>query len=175
MTRPTRSSWATRGQDPLFYLVIDPLMRKWSPLGNAMHAARPALLLLAMREAAAGLEGRERTLARAYVAGFACHWLLDSTVHPLVYHWQNGICDAGVEGLDERAASKVHAEIERDLDEAVLFSLTGQTVATYRPHARTLAASQEWALRPWTRCTSTLPCGSTARPSNSEDLLHGGD
>lgn len=132
-----------QGPDPLFYLVIDPLMRKWSPLGNAMHAARPALLLLAMREAAAGLEGRERTLARAYVAGFACHWLLDSTVHPLVYHWQNGICDAGVEGLDERAASKVHAEIERDLDEAVLFSLTGQTVATYRPHARTLAASHE--------------------------------
>ena len=29
-----------QGPDPLFYLVIDPLMRKWSPLGSAMHAAR---------------------------------------------------------------------------------------------------------------------------------------
>ena len=114
-----------QGPDPLFYLVIDPLMRKWSPLGNVMHAARPARLLVAMREAAERLEGRERRLARAYVAGFACHWQLDSTIHPFVYHWQNGICSAGVPGLDEGAASRVHAEIERDLDEMVLFSVTG--------------------------------------------------
>lgn len=132
-----------QGPDPLFYLVIDPLMRKWSPLGNAMHDARPALLMLAMREAVAGLEGRERALARAYVAGFVCHWLLDSTVHPFVYAWQHGICSAGVPGLDERAGSRVHAEIERDLDEMVLFTITGQTVRSYRPHARTLSASRE--------------------------------
>lgn len=131
-----------QGPDPLFYLVIDPLMRKWGPLGNVMHAARPARLLVAMREAAERLEGRERRLARAYVAGFACHWQLDSTVHPFVYHWQNGICSAGVPGLDEGAASRVHAEIERDLDEMVLFSVTGQTVERYRPHSRALSASR---------------------------------
>ena len=131
-----------QGPDPLFYLVIDPLMHKWSPLGNVMHDARPAKLLVAMREAAERLEGRERRLARAYVAGFACHWQLDSTIHPFVYHWQNGICSAGVPGLDESAAPRVHAEIERDLDEMVLFSVTGQTVERYRPHSRVLAASR---------------------------------
>ena len=131
-----------QGPDPLFYLVIDPLMHKWSPLGNVMHDARPAKLLVAMREAAERLEGRERRLARAYVAGFACHWQLDSTIHPFVYHWQNGICSAGVPGLDESAAPRVHAEIERDLDEMVLFSVTGQTVERYRPHSRALAASR---------------------------------
>lgn len=131
-----------QGPDPLFYLVVDPLMHKWSPLGNVMHDARPAALLLAMREAAERLEGRERRLARAYVAGFACHWQLDSTMHPFVYYWQRGLCGAGVPGLDESAAPRVHAEIERDFDEMVLYALTGQTVERYRPHARTLAASR---------------------------------
>ena len=131
-----------QGPDPLFYLVVDPLMHKWSPLGNALHGCDPAALLVAMREAALRLEGHERQLARAYVAGFACHWQLDSTIHPFVYHWQNGICSAGVPGLDESAAPRVHAEIERDLDEMVLFSTTGRTVERWRPHERTLAASR---------------------------------
>ena len=131
-----------QGPDPLFYLVIDPLMHKWSPLGNVMHDSRPALLMLAMHGAADRLEGRERRIARAYVAGFACHWLLDSTMHPFVYYWQNGLTGAGVPGLDESAASRVHAEIERDLDEMALFSLTGQTVETYQPHDRVLTASR---------------------------------
>lgn len=131
-----------QGPDPLFYLTIDPLMHKWSPLGNALHASAPAEVLLAMREAALRLEGRERQVARAYVAGFACHWLLDSTIHPFVYFWQNGICSAGVPGLDESARSRVHAEIERDFDEMALFALTGRTVERWRPHERALAASR---------------------------------
>lgn len=131
-----------QGPDPLFYLVVDPLMHKWSPLGNALHDTSGATVLLALREAALRLEGRERSVARAYVAGFACHWLLDSTVHPFVYWWQNGLCSAGVPGLDESAAPRVHAEIERDLDEMVLFATTGRTVGRWRPHEHALAASR---------------------------------
>lgn len=131
-----------QGPDPLFYLVVHPLMHKWSRLGHVMHEARPASLLLAMREAAERLERRERRIALAYVAGFACHWQLDSTMHPFVYFWQNGLCSAGVPGLDRSAGPRVHAEIERDLDEMVLFTLTGQTVERYRPHERVLQASR---------------------------------
>ena len=132
-----------QGPDPLFYLVIDPLMHKWSPLGGALHDCSPADLLVAMREAALRLEGRERQIARAYVAGFACHWLLDSTMHPFVYFWQNGLTSAGVPGLDEAAGSRVHAEIERDFDEMVLFAVTGRTVERWRPHERALQASRD--------------------------------
>lgn len=132
-----------QGPDPLFYLVIDPLMKKWSPLGNIMHDARPAALLLAMREAAERLEGRERQIAKAYVAGFAGHWQLDSAMHPFVYFWQYGICDAGVPGLSRKNGSRVHAEIERDFDEMVLYTMTGRTVERYRPHERVLLASSK--------------------------------
>lgn len=130
-----------QGPDPLFYLTVDPLMRKWEHLGHIMHDVRPASLLLGMREAAERLEGRQRQIGKAYVAGFACHWQLDSAMHPFVYFWQNGLTSAGVEGLDEKAASRVHAEIERDFDEMVLYALTGQTVERYRPHERVLQAS----------------------------------
>ena len=130
-----------QGPDPLFYLVVDPLMNKWRPLGPVMHDSRPATLMLAMREAVERLDGRDRQLARAYVAGFACHWRLDSLMHPFVYHWQNGLCSAGVEGLGPEDANKVHAEVERDLDEMVLYATCGRTVERYQPHEHVLAAS----------------------------------
>lgn len=132
-----------QGPDPLFYLVAHPLMAKWSKLGNTMHDASPAPLLVAMREAADQLEGRERGIARAYVAGFTSHWALDSTMHPFVYYWQNGLTRAGVPGLDASDAQKVHAEIERDWDEMALFRLTGKTVAEWRPYREVLVASPE--------------------------------
>ena len=132
-----------QGPDPLFYLRVDPLMHKWSPLGGALHECSSAALLVAMREAALRLEGHERQLARAYVAGFACHWLLDSTMHPFVYYWQNGLTSAGVPGLDEDAASSVHMEIERDFDEMALYALTDKTVERWRPHERVLQASRD--------------------------------
>ena len=130
-----------QGPDPLFYLCIDPLMGKWEPLGNVMHAARPARLIYAMHEAAELLEGADRIVARAYVAGFVCHYLLDRSVHPLVYHWQNGLTRAGVEGLGPESAQFVHAEVERDLDEAVLWGVEHKTVGEYRPCAEVLHAS----------------------------------
>lgn len=130
-----------QGPDPLFYLCIDPLMSKWEPLGNVMHSARPARLLLAMHEAAERLEGTERMTARAYVAGFTCHYLLDRAVHPLVYHWQFGLTKAGVPGLDESSQKYVHAEIERDLDEAVLWGVEHKTIHEYKPYEEVLRAS----------------------------------
>ena len=38
-----------QGPDPLFYIVVDPLMHKWAPLGGALHDASGATVLLAMR------------------------------------------------------------------------------------------------------------------------------
>ena len=131
----------SQGPDPLFFLVADPLMRRFAPMGDTMHHSRPARLLVSMGEGASRLGGFEQRVARAYVAGFVCHYLLDSAVHPFVYSWQYGLCDAGVDGLDGTAGEKVHAEIERDLDEALLFARRGETILTYRPFERSLPGS----------------------------------
>ena len=62
-----------------------------------------------------------------------CHYLLDSTVHPLVISQVNALCAAGVEGLTTEDAHEVHAVIETELDELVLTAKRGETVATYHP------------------------------------------
>ena len=130
-----------QGPDPLFYLVIEPRIGKQSRVGNLMHAARPAKLLLSLRDALSMLTKAERPVGEAYAAGFLCHYLLDRSMHPLVYANQYALCDAGVENLDMSDGSIVHAEIERDLDEMVLFEKRHETVATYRPYREVLRAS----------------------------------
>lgn len=130
-----------QGPDPLFYLRIDPLINKQSRVGNLMHHARPAKLVLALHDALSMLTKSERAVGNAYAAGFLCHYLLDCSVHPLVYANEIALCNAGVDGLDSSDGSIVHAEIERDLDEMVLFEKRHETIATYRPYREILRGS----------------------------------
>lgn len=129
-----------QGPDPLFYLAADRKHRRWEPLGDRMHHERPAWLIACMREAIDSLPADDRLVGQAYVMGFLCHYLLDRAEHPLVYHYQYGICGAGVSGLGADQGGLVHAEIERDLDEAVLFAETGKTVEKFKPYEEVLRA-----------------------------------
>jgi len=130
-----------QGPDPLFYLIIDPRISKQSRVGDLMHHARPAKLLLALRDALSMLTRAERPVGEAYAAGFLCHYLLDSAMHPLVFANEYALCDAGIENLDRSDGSVVHAEIERELDEMVLYEKLHETVASYRPYRKVLRAS----------------------------------
>lgn len=132
-----------QGPDPLFYLRVEPWVDKRNSVGGLMHVARPAHLLCAFHDALDMLSEKERPVGEAYVAGFCCHYLLDSTMHPLVFFYEHGICDAGVEGLDRSDHDDVHAEIERDYDEMVLYAKTHQTIAQYRTYREALHASSE--------------------------------
>lgn len=131
-----------QGPDPLFYLIADPTIGKQSRVGDLMHDARPAKLLVSLRDALSMLTKAERPVGEAYAAGFLCHYLLDSTMHPLVFANEYAICDAGIENLDRSDGSIVHAEIERELDEMVLFEKRRETVATWRPYREILHASE---------------------------------
>ena len=132
-----------QGPDPLFYLRVEPWVDKRNSVGELMHDARPAHLLSAFHDALDMLSERERPLGEAYVAGFCCHYLLDSTMHPLVFFYEHGICDAGVEGLDRSDHDDVHAEIERDYDEMVLFKKIAKTIFDYRTYREVLKGSDE--------------------------------
>lgn len=130
-----------QGPDPLFYLVIAPRISKKSRVGNLMHDAQPAKLLLSLHDALSMLTKAERPVGEAYAAGFLCHYLLDVSMHPLIYANEYSICDAGIENLDRSDGSIVHAEIERDLDEMVLFEKRHETVTSFRPYREVLRAS----------------------------------
>ena len=130
-----------QGPDPLFYLPLDVFMKENNRVGNLMHHARPARLMLSLHDALSMLTKAERPVGEAYAAGFVCHYLLDSSIHPLVMANQLAICDAGVDGLDRSDGDIVHAEIERDLDEMVLYAKRNETIATYRPYRKILKGS----------------------------------
>ena len=88
------------------------------------------------------LEEHELPVGRAYALGFLCHYSLDRAMHPLVYCQQYAICDAGIDGLNRSQENEVHAEIEREYDEMVLFSKLGRTIRSYRPFEEALHASE---------------------------------
>ena len=98
-------------------------------------------LLFALKESLGVLEDDEASIGRAYAAGFLSHYTLDSSMHPLVYSQQFAICDAGIVGLDRSDGNEVHAEIEREFDEMVLFTKLGRTIASYKPYEEALRAS----------------------------------
>ena len=130
-----------QGPDSLFYSVANPRLRSVHCLGSRMHRECPSELLAALKRSITVLDERDRSIGRAYALGFLCHYLLDSTMHPFV-HWQEyEACDAGEPGLDRSDSSEVHAVIERELDELVLFTKRGETVATFDPSREILKAS----------------------------------
>ena len=75
--------------------------------------------------------------------GLACHYVLDSTLHPFVYSQEHALCDAGVEGLDRSDGHEVHAVIETELDEMVLWVRRGTTIAELSPAKDVLRGRDE--------------------------------
>ena len=130
-----------QGPDPLFYAVVDPRLRGQNRLGNIMHSEKPSELIKAFKDSLGILGEDELPVGRAYALGFLCHYTLDSTMHPLVFFHEYRLCDAGEPGLSRADGHEVHAVIESELDELVLFAKRGETVATFQPWREILQAS----------------------------------
>ena len=131
-----------QGPDPLFYAVADFRATAYHKLGNTMHSRKPAELLAALKDSLGVLDPEEKPLGRAYALGFLCHYALDSAVHPLVYCHEHALCDAGEPGLTRDDGGEVHGVIESELDEMVLFTKRGDTVAAFNPSREILHASE---------------------------------
>lgn len=122
-----------QGPDPLFYSMLVPRLRAFNRLGTIMHNEKPNQLLAALKSSLDILDENEQRVGRAYALGFLCHYTLDSAMHPLVFFHEYRVCDAGEPGLSRSNGSEVHAVIESEFDEMVLFTRQGQTVATFDP------------------------------------------
>lgn len=130
-----------QGPDPLFYSALVPRLRKFADLGSKMHREKTNELILAFKQSLSILDDKEYPIGRAYVLGFLCHYLLDSNMHPLVYFNEYQLCDAGVEDFGRDNGGEVHAVIESELDELVLFTKRGETVASFDPSSEILRGS----------------------------------
>ncbi|NTU90279.1 MAG: hypothetical protein HGA54_10360 [Actinobacteria bacterium] len=92
----------------------------------------------ALRSFARHMNIDNRVIADAYVRGFICHYTLDSIAHPFIFALQNALLTAGVENLDEKASSHVHAQIESDLDAMMLWRTKGVTIKDFKPRKQIL-------------------------------------
>ncbi len=122
-----------QGPDPLFYSVACPWLRASHDLGNIMHDQLPTRLIHSFKTALPFLPDEEHSVARAYALGFLCHYTLDSMLHPFIFSQQYAICDAGEPGLSRSDGHEVHACIETELDELILFVKRGETVERFNP------------------------------------------
>ncbi|MCI8468462.1 MAG: peptidase [Eggerthellaceae bacterium] len=130
-----------QGPDPLFYAVASPRLRVARRLGSLMHAQRPSELLAALRRSVSFLAPADQAIGRAYVMGFTCHYVLDSTAHPFIFGQQYLLCDAGEPGLTRDNGGDVHAVIESELDELVLTVRRHTSIAEFDPSREILKAS----------------------------------
>lgn len=100
--RPRPSFWATRAPILCSSSRPDPRYRRVGKLASTLHRTRPAEFLVALKSAVRELPAQERSVGRAYALGYVCHYLLDSTVHPLIISQVNALCAAGVEASRPR-------------------------------------------------------------------------
>lgn len=130
-----------QGPDPLLCLKLLPSSVGYRHVGTIMHEQATASLLTSVhRHFVNGTRQLESSACKAYALGFVCHYLLDSTVHPLVYAQQYALVGAGVDGLSNaREGREIHALIETELDEHLLAKKLNATVADFSPHDEILA------------------------------------
>ncbi|MDR2493000.1 MAG: hypothetical protein LBD25_06060 [Coriobacteriales bacterium] len=149
-TRVERDAFllGNQGPDPFFYALRTPALIASKRFGSRLHRDKPdavfdtmsaVLAELDATSADSGLPARAQSAAtslrhvlEAYACGYLCHFTLDSTAHPLVYYYQDALCNAGVPGLGIDDEMFVHAQIEADLDAMLLWRLTGKTVADFK-------------------------------------------
>ena len=90
------------------------------------HKTRTAQALLALRRSVSHLSDADKTVGRAFALGMLAHYLLDSMCHPLIYAVQNALIEADPELAS--GSQEVHAIIEADIDDWILWQKRQQTV-----------------------------------------------
>ncbi|MDR3037042.1 MAG: zinc dependent phospholipase C family protein [Coriobacteriales bacterium] len=132
-----------QGPDPLFFALRTPCLARSKRFGSRMHKERAAESIEVFRRIAFDCDGSKGDVQLAYLLGFICHFVLDSTMHPLVYSFEYALCDAGVGGLDRRDGSIVHGQIEADLDAMMLRQRYRTSVRAYNYTLDMLKVSDE--------------------------------
>jgi hypothetical protein len=94
-----------QGPDILFY--YKPLVKNWiNKIGYAMHKKSAAPFFLRAKKVIRNSKSKEESMS--YIAGFICHFFLDSECHPFI------------NALTERTDSLCHSEIETEFDRFLL-------------------------------------------------------
>jgi len=129
-----------QGPDPLFYLFVRSSNIEARRMGSTLHREAYAAFIQSMIDFLGIIRTEELGVAQAYVAGYLCHYALDSLAHPYIHWFETRLVESGVPGIED-AAPQIHGQIESDLDSYLLWQWKGIDVYGYRPFADMLEAS----------------------------------
>lgn len=132
-----------QGPDVFFYAIRSRKSSSLHKLGKMMHHNAITAEFDAMRTLIRHMNPEDLSVAEAYLKGFICHHVLDSTAHPFINAQVDEIINAGVDGLGPDARSQIHLQIEADLDSMMLWRSRGVDVLSYRPYEEILHGSRE--------------------------------
>ena len=132
---------ANQGPDPLAarFSTLPSVARACRLLARKMQGGGTTRALLALRDGVSRLPAADERVARAFALGLLGHFALDSAAHPFVLAQQRGIVGAepSLAGMER----EVHAVIEADIDEWILWEKRRATVAE-RPAADNLMRTE---------------------------------
>lgn len=128
-----------QGPDPLFFAWRGFQFVQIKKFGSRIHHKGGQAFMDALRDYVWRVHPSEQPVALAYLCWFICHYLLDRTVHPLVYAQQFPLMESGVADLAE-AGQQLHGQIEADLDAVCLYNLRKLDISGYKPHVEALQA-----------------------------------
>lgn len=115
------------GPDIFFYFVPDQLLLKKTP-GSILHEQACGAFLRRMLKETLRLEGREREIASAYLAGFIGHYELDGACHPHVYAYV-GEQAAKRGGASSHEMTGIHFQYECAMDYYFLRRYAGRSAS----------------------------------------------
>lgn len=108
-----------QGPDPFFFAPKLDQPTKYIRFGQLLHSVHVTACFDTMRRYVERQSGKERSVLKAYLTGYLCHYVLDRTTHPYVYAVQYRECEK--HGVTKDIAH-VHARLETAIDSL----LTGQ-------------------------------------------------
>ena len=132
-----------QGPDPFFFELFTSQMVTLKHFGGMLHDKLVSQAINAMRTHCAQAPAHQRAVLQAYIAGYLCHYSLDSVAHPFIYSQQYSLCAAGIPGLDKRDGTVVHGLIEAELDAMMLYRICGQTIRSFKPAREILRINSE--------------------------------
>ena len=116
---------ANQGPDPFAarFKTTRDARKRCHDFGRAMQGSKATAAFMALHGGMRRLPARDASIARAFILGLVCHYVLDRTAHPMIIAQELALVRAD----PDLAASRreIHALIESELDSWMLLTLRG--------------------------------------------------
>ncbi|MDR1690138.1 MAG: zinc dependent phospholipase C family protein [Clostridiales bacterium] len=127
----------SQGPDFLFFNLIN---KKAAQLGGKIHHSKVNSFLRECVTRAVNSSGAERDILFSYLAGFICHYTLDTNAHPYIFY-KSGFADKTGKTQGESAVR--HRRLETAIDSMLCKTYTGKSPGKLNLQRRMVCAKGE--------------------------------